>query len=148
MSVQEPTWACQQWRWPCAPGGEMQTLAEADADSRRRRDIQSPRVPNGNRRADTTRSPAGGQWQGACAWKIGVWWRREGRLGGGADFFPTSVPEPGRKFLTVMVLPGAGKGASMIPLMKGCTRAGEMALLFSTSSRIWRQGHMLQKHKV
>jgi hypothetical protein len=35
-----------------------------------------------------------------------------------------------------MVLPGAGNGASMMPLMKGCTRAGEMALLFSTSSRI------------
>lgn len=51
--------------------------------------------------------------------------------------FPlTSVPEPGRKFFTVMVLPRAGNGASMMPLMKGCTRAGEMALLFSTSSRI------------
>lgn len=56
----------------------------------------------------------------------------------GSLFHPhvTSVPEPGRKFLTVMVLPGAGKGASIIPLIKGCTRAGEMALLFSTSSRI------------
>lgn len=50
----------------------------------------------------------------------------------------TSVPEPGRKFLTVMVLPGAGKGASIIPLIKGCTRAGEMALLFSTSSKIFK----------
>lgn len=76
---------------------------------------------------------------------------RRGRIrrgAGGTDFFRTSVPEPGRKFLTVMVLPGAGKGASMIPLMKGCTRAGEMALLFSTSSRIWKQGLTLQQHKV
>ena len=55
----------------------------------------------------------------------------------------TSVPAPGRKFLTVMVLPGAGKGASMMPLINGCTRAGEMALLFSTSSRIWKTRTMM-----
>lgn len=54
---------------------------------------------------------------------------------------PTSVPEPGRKFLTVIVLPGAGKGASMMPLIKGCTRAGEMALLFSTSSSICKKAN-------
>lgn len=61
------------------------------------------------------------------------------------NFHVTSVPEPGRKFLTVMVLPGAGKGASIIPLMKGCTRAGEMALRFSTSSRIYKR-HIFITH--
>lgn len=51
----------------------------------------------------------------------------------------TSVPEPGRKFLTVMVRPSAGKGASMTLLMRGCTKAGEISRLFSTSSKIWKK---------
>ena len=49
----------------------------------------------------------------------------------------TSVPEPGRKVLTVMVLPGAGNWASIIALMKGCTKAGDRALRLSTSSNTY-----------
>lgn len=48
----------------------------------------------------------------------------------------TSVPDPGKKFLTTMVLPRAGKGASITLLMRGWTRAGEMPRRFSTSSKI------------
>lgn len=51
----------------------------------------------------------------------------------------TSLPEPGRKLLTVMVRPGAGKGASMTLCMKGWTKAGEISLLLSTSSKIYSQ---------
>lgn len=58
----------------------------------------------------------------------------------------TSVPDPGKKFLTVIVLPRAGKGASMTLLMRGCTRAGEMPRLFSTSSKIWNKDMKTQKH--
>lgn len=103
----------------------------------KRRDIQNPHVPGANPRVDTVLSPAGQKM-----WKL----RRNG-FQNTFEFKPgketpglllTSVPQPGRKFLTDMVLPGAGKGASIMPLMKGCTKAGEMALLFSTSSRIWR----------
>lgn len=50
----------------------------------------------------------------------------------------TSSPAPGRKLLTVMVRPGAGKGASITLRMNGCTRAGDISRLFSTSSRICR----------
>jgi hypothetical protein len=38
-----------------------------------------------------------------------------------------------------MVCPGAGKGASMTLRMNGYTRAGDISLLFSTSSRIYMQ---------
>lgn len=58
----------------------------------------------------------------------------------------TSVPEPGKKFLTVIVRPKAGKGASMTLLMRGCTKAGEMPRLFSTSSKIWNEGMKTEKH--
>jgi len=52
----------------------------------------------------------------------------------GAPVSLTSVPEPGRKVLMLMVLPGAGNWASMIALINGCTRAGDRALRLSTSS--------------
>lgn len=38
-----------------------------------------------------------------------------------------------------MVRPGAGKGASMTLCMKGWTKAGEISLLLSTSSKIYSQ---------
>lgn len=53
----------------------------------------------------------------------------------------TSFPAPGRKLLTVMVRPGAGKGASITLRMNGCTRAGEISRLFSTSSKICKKTH-------
>lgn len=146
----EPTWVCRRWRWLCAPEGETQTLGEGDGDSRRRIDTQSPHVPDGNLMAYTALSPVGKRERHWCGYIIsntyGVFplrlgWKKP--TSSNAVFLKwhhhhlTSVPEPGRKFLTVIVLPGAGKGASIMPLIKGCTRAGEMALLFSTSSRIW-----------
>lgn len=56
----------------------------------------------------------------------------------GRDRWLTSVPDPGKKFLTTMVLPRAGKGASMTLLMRGWTKAGEMPRRFSTSSKIYK----------
>lgn len=58
------------------------------------------------------------------------------RRGTECEHVRTSVPDPGRKLLTTMVLPRAGKGASMTLLMRGCTSAGEMPRRFSTSSKI------------
>lgn len=55
-------------------------------------------------------------------------------VGGGVPLSLTSVPEPGRKVLMVMVFPGAGNWASMMALMKGWTKAGDRALRLSTSS--------------
>ena len=55
-----------------------------------------------------------------------------------APVFLTSVPAPGRKVLTLMVLPGAGNWASMMALINGCTRAGDRALRLSTSSNTCR----------
>lgn len=60
----------------------------------------------------------------------------------------TSVPDPGRKFLTTMVLPRAGKGASMTLLMRGCTSAGEMPRRFSTSSKICEDRRQLSPPEV
>lgn len=54
--------------------------------------------------------------------------------GGGVPLSLTSVPEPGRKVLMVMVFLGAGNWASMMALMKGWTKAGDRALRLSTSS--------------
>lgn len=62
-----PTWVCQQWRWPCAPEVERQTLGEADVDSRRRRDIQSPHVPDENPMAYTALSPIGKRDTHTCS---------------------------------------------------------------------------------
>lgn len=53
-------------------------------------------------------------------------------------FTITSVPEPGRNVLMLMVLPGAGNWASMMALISGCTSAGDRALLLSTSSSTCR----------
>lgn len=127
------TWVCQLWKWPCAPGAERRTPEGGGAGSERKRGIQSRHVPVGNLTACTARSPAGWDHKQSimCTGAVLVYF-----TGSRFHQHATSVPEPGRKFLTVMVLPGAGKGASIIPLIKGCTRAGEMALLFSTSSRI------------
>lgn len=44
------------------------------------------------------------------------------------------MPEPGRKVLMLMVLPGAGNWASMMALINGWTSAGESARRLSTSS--------------
>lgn len=51
----------------------------------------------------------------------------------------TSFPAPGRKLLTAMVRPGAGKGASITLRINGCTRAGDISRLFSTSSKICKK---------
>lgn len=56
----------------------------------------------------------------------------------------TSVPDPGRNVLMLMVLPGAGNWASMIALIKGWTRAGDRALRLSTSSNTYNT----HKHKL
>lgn len=53
----------------------------------------------------------------------------------------TSCPAPGRKLLTVIVRPGAGKGASITLRINGCTRAGDISRLFSTSSKICKKIH-------
>lgn len=124
------TWVCQLWRWPCALEAERRTPEGAGAGSKRKRGIQSQHAPVGNLTACTALSPAEWDHKQSHAQALVCF------TGSCFHQHATSVPEPGRKFLTVMVLPGAGKGASIIPLIKGCTRAGEMALLFSTSSRI------------
>ena len=51
----------------------------------------------------------------------------------------TSVPAPGRKLFTVIVRPGAGKGASITLRINGWTRAGDISRLFSTSSKICKE---------
>lgn len=51
----------------------------------------------------------------------------------------TSFPAPGRKLFTVIVRPGAGKGASITLRINGWTRAGDISRLFSTSSKICKQ---------
>lgn len=51
----------------------------------------------------------------------------------------TSFPAPGRKLFTAMVRPGAGKGASITLRINGCTRAGDISRLFSTSSKICKK---------
>lgn len=136
------TWVCQLWKWPCAPGAERQTPEGGGAGSERKRGIQSPRVPVGNLTACTALSPAGQDHEQSITCTGSTPERCFASPAAVSIGNVTSVPEPGRKFLTVMVLPGAGKGASIIPLMKGCTRAGEMALLFSTSSRILKTHNM------
>lgn len=63
----------------------------------------------------------------------------------------TSFPAPGRKVLTFMVLPGAGKGDSITLLMKGYTKAAEIPLLLSTSSRIcnkWKPNKLMENTPV
>lgn len=70
------------------------------------------------------------------------------RRGTECEHVRTSVPDPGRKLLTTMVLPRAGKGASMTLLMRGCTSAGEMPRRFSTSSKICEDRKQLSRPHV
>lgn len=125
-----PTWVYWPQRWLCAPAAERQTLLWPDVHWGNWTDCRSPRAPVWSRWAASARWPEGPQInvklkssrlldlmneKGSVLTGIFIVERDNWLLSAAL----TSFPAPGRKVLTLIIFPGAGKGDSIRLLMKG-----------------------------